>query len=343
MVSIDNSERGTAGVSVVVLNWNGKEDTLACLQSLTEVTYRSMRVVVVDNGSSDGSEAAFRASFPDVPVIQSGANLGYAAGNNVGIAYCLKHFDDEFVLLLNNDTVVDPGFLDELVSAAARRLDAGIFGPKIMFRSRPNVIWFAGGVWDAPAARFVHIGEGAQEASAGGATVEVDFITGCAMLVRRRLLERIGLLDDRFFLTFEDCDLCLRARDAGSHCVYVPAAKIWHAVSASFGAIRSPLGDYFFARNRLLFAELHLDLRERLKLYSIALSELAFPPLMWDVNHATATLKRVYWIVRQQGASAFAHYSDVFYRARLAGVRDYFYRRFGNCDDPTRRLLEGSR
>ena len=328
------------GVSIIVLNWNGGSETIDCLKSLRAVRYPNLHVIVVDNGSSDGSEERLRRDFAEWTILQAGSNLGYAGGNNLGIRYCLDRYDDEFVLVLNNDIVVDPDFVTALVETAIERPDAGIFGPKILYQTQPEVIWFAGGSWHANGATFLHIGQGSRDAQRFDEPAEVDYITGCAFFVRRSLLESIGLLEDRFFLTFEDCDFCVRAGRVGSKCIYVPAARIWHAVSISFGGRGAPLGHYFWGRNRLLFGERHLPLWRLMRLYAIALIEVALPPFMWDVNWDAPLAKRVVWILHNERYAAFQHYRDPRYRARVRGLRDYLLRRFGDCSPASRHFLK---
>ena len=146
-------------VDVIVLNWNGCNDTLACLISLARIDYENFRVVVVDNGSTDHSIESIRRIFPAVKIIENGANLGFASGNNRGIAEALLS-DVDYVLLLNNDTEVDPGILHALVAAAEKMLEAGIFGPKIYYHSHKDKLWYAGGYWDAHTLTFGERGAG---------------------------------------------------------------------------------------------------------------------------------------------------------------------------------------
>ena len=147
-------------VAVIVLNWNGREDTLECLRSIRSIAYSNFGVIVVDNGSTDGSVAAIRASQPSVEVIDTGENLGFAGGNNVGIRRALE-LGADYVLLLNNDTVVDPGLLRAFVAAAALHPEAGAFGAKIYFHSEPTRIWYAGARWEAGAGELRSRGLGA--------------------------------------------------------------------------------------------------------------------------------------------------------------------------------------
>ena len=254
-------------VFVVVLNWNGRDDTLACLESVDKITHPDFRVIVVDNGSADDSVDAIRATFPEVELIETGANLGFSGGNNVGIKRA-PQLGADYVLLLNNDTVVDPGLLDAFVAAARCFPDAGVFSAKIYFHAEPNRIWYAGARWSARATRFEQVGEGVLDDGISFSTIcETDYACGCAFFVPAARLREIGLLDDNFFLYFEETDWCYRAREAGYPSIFVPEAKLWHKVSVSFGGEGSPLALYFQTRNRLLWAKRHAALPRRFGVY----------------------------------------------------------------------------
>lgn len=239
-------------VTIIVLNWNGLNDTLDCLKSLGQLDYQNYEVVVVDNGSVDGSVSVIRERFPAVTIIENGENLGYAGGNNVGLRYAMAQGVD-YALLLNNDTVVDPAFLRILVGAAEADPAVGIAGPTIYYHERSNVIWSAGGAidWRQGSTRMVGLDE-PDEGQFGQVPRTVDFITGCAMLVRRAVLEQAGLLDERFFAYYEETEWCVRTSRAGFKVIHVPLAHIWHKISPAAQA-DSPLVHYYMTRNRLLF------------------------------------------------------------------------------------------
>ncbi|HIP87591.1 MAG TPA: glycosyltransferase family 2 protein, partial [Anaerolineales bacterium] len=188
MVKVEKWPRVTA----IVVNWNGLEDTIACLASLAEVDYPSLEVVVVDNGSTDGSPALLRQRFPRLALLETGENLGYAGGNNVGVRYVLERGAD-YVLLLNNDTEVAPGFLRRLVEVAEADPRVGVVGPTIYYYDRPDVVWSAGGAIDWRRGRAWMMGlDERDRGQFGTAPREVNFVTGCAMMVRRETVERAG-------------------------------------------------------------------------------------------------------------------------------------------------------
>lgn len=237
-------------VAVVVLNWNGWRDTPACLESVGALTYPRVATYLVDNGSSDGSAERCEAEFARVEVVRNKENLGFAGGNNVGIRRALSDGAD-YVLLLNNDTVVEPEMLSHLVAAGEQSARIGMVGPKIYYHSDRRRIWFAGGRITPPG-RIGHYGWDQIDRGQYDTPREVDFITGCALLIKRMVFERVGLLAPEFFLLFEETDFCVRARRQEYICWYDPRATLYHKVSASFGGF-SPDYYYYFSRNYLLF------------------------------------------------------------------------------------------
>jgi GT2 family glycosyltransferase len=324
-------------IAVIVLNWNGREDTLQCLDSVSRLKYSNFEVIVVDNGSADGSVAAIRESFPALFVIETGANLGYAEGNNVGIRAALERGAD-FILLLNNDTIVDSNLLTELAAGARLRPDAGIFGAKIYHYTERDRIWYAGVRWNRELLSFEVIIDESTYGEALGTIPDTDYACGCALFVRREVLAKVGLLDPKFFLTYEETDFCYRAREHGYCVVYVPRAMVWHKISASFGGHESPLVKYFMARNYLLWTERHLAAEELRAARSRVLSELRrklippWPPrVMLRPKAFVRTAKQFYWDLRYLWADPSA-------RAVFWGALHYLIRRFGAAPDFVQRL-----
>lgn len=239
-------------VSIIVLNYNGCEDTLACLRSLEHLTYPNFTVIVVDNHSSDGSVEAVRAAHPNVKLIETGANLGFTGGNNVGIRYALQHGAD-YVMLLNNDTVSAPDMLDVMIEVMEAAPDIGVTGPMIYYYSAPDIIWSAGGAIDWARGTTDMIGLNEEDKAQFGLSPRpVDFVTGCCLLARRETWERAGLLDEKFFMYYEETEWCVRAGRAGFRIVHVPMAMLWHKISIESRA-SSPRAHYYMTRNRLLF------------------------------------------------------------------------------------------
>jgi len=221
-------------VAIIVVNWNRCDDTLLCLESLGKISYPNYSVILVDNGSTDGSADAVRQRFPAAQVVALPDNMRFAGGNNVGLRIALERCDN-FALLLNNDTTVEADFLDHLVAAAQRDERFGLIGPKILYADRPKVIWFAGGVLK-PAWGYVrHFGLRQMDDGRFDQSREVSFLTGCCLLIRREVLANVGPLDEGFYLYSEDADYSLRAARAGYKLHYEPKSIIYHKVSASTG------------------------------------------------------------------------------------------------------------
>lgn len=221
-------------VYIIVLTWNGKKDTLECLHSLKKVTYDNFRILVVDNASSDGTKVETEKLFPDTEYILNQTNLRFAGGNNVGIDYALDKGAD-YILLLNNDTTVAENFLDELVDTLTRSSNIGVVGPKMYYHSGPNHIWYAGGKIEWWKGWISHIGVREIDNGQYDQKQETDFVSGCCILVKREVIEKIGKLDTAYYIYGEDVDWCIRASRAGFKIIYQPDAKIWHKLSVSTG------------------------------------------------------------------------------------------------------------
>jgi GT2 family glycosyltransferase len=248
---------GDPRVFIIVLNWNGFEVTRDCLESLAKIDYPAFSVVLVDNGSTDGSVDRLLQLFPWITAIRNEANLGFTGGNNIGMRFALEKRPD-YILLLNNDTIVSGEFLTHLVRAGEEDDRIGILNPKIYYESPPDTIWYGGGTFSLWRGLARHLHMGKRDSPGLDAAREVNFVTGCALLIKLRVLESIGLLDERFVLAFEDADLSIRARDAGFKAAYVPESKIWHRVSHTF---KNNLGksrrDFYNVRNSILIERKH--------------------------------------------------------------------------------------
>lgn len=226
-------------VSIVVLSYNGRSLTLDCIRSLLATTYHPQRIIVVDNASSDGSVSAIHEAFAqeiahgNIDVIVNSANLGFAAGNNIGIERAMRLGTDA-VLLLNNDTIVAPDLLERLVETLYSQPQAGIVGPMIYYFDPADRIWFAG--TEVLLYRGLSRHRGIRQKDTGQFSLsECDAVTGCAMFIRAEVIRTIGLLDTRYPLYSEDTDYCMRARQAGYRMYLQPSAKVWHKISAATG------------------------------------------------------------------------------------------------------------
>jgi GT2 family glycosyltransferase len=277
-------------VFIVILNWNQRDDTLACLESLRKLDYDNYEVVIVDNGSTDGSQTAIISQFPDVKLLGQTANLGCAGGRNIGARYALGQGTD-YILFLDNDTVVAPDFLSRLIRVAESDDRIGILGPKIHFQHDPQRVWSAG-------VRInFHTGQSSaldpDQAKMGSSEIyEADYVAGCALLARRIVFERIGYFDEDYFIYFEETDWCVRAKKAGYHVVVVPDSLLWHKESRSLGGASSPGQIYYMTRNAFLFYSKNLQGRRRLQ--ALVINWLRE---MWTV--VAYTLKPRYRLLRR--------------------------------------------
>jgi hypothetical protein len=250
-------------VTLVVLNWRNAAGTNACLDSLKTVTTPGFKVIAVDNGSGDGSAEEIRRRHPDVTLLETGANLGYAGGNNVGVRHALDH-GAEYVGILNNDAVVDPNSLPPLLAAAQQAGPHAILTPMICETEAPDIIWALGGRidWRTATSHLLHHGECRADWQ-DRAPHEVEFAIGTALLAARQVWERVGLIDESFFLYYEETDWCMRARRLGIPSVAVPASCVWHEAGANAGRT-SPSITYYMTRNALWFLKRNLTGPRRL-------------------------------------------------------------------------------
>lgn len=243
-------------VYVLTLSWNRLEETLACLESMQHLQFANKRLLLVDNGSTDGTPQEVARRMPDVEIIPNRQNLGFAAGCNVGLRHALRHGADH-IFLLNNDTEVDPGALRRLADLTAP--DVGIVAPKIYYASEPHRIWSVGGNRHPLTLEKTGDARGEIDGVRWEKALERDYVAGCAVLLSRRLLSEVGLFDERFFMYYEDSDLCFRARDAGFRIILAPQAKVWHKVAISSGGADSPNERYWMARSSALFFAKHVE------------------------------------------------------------------------------------
>lgn len=247
-------------VSIVILNWNGLKDTIECLESLEKIDYSNYKIIVVDN-NSEGNDAGilekkyrnYKYNKNYINVIRSKKNLGFGGGNNMGIRTILEEGKSKYILLLNNDTVVEPNFLKELVKTAENNSRLGIVGGKILYYNKPNKIWYAGGKLDLLRGSGYHFFQGKINQSEISGEIDVTFITGCLMLIKKELFKKIGLLPEEYFLSVEDVDFCYNVISQGYKLKVNLNSKIYHKVSVSKGGENSVIDDYYVTRNRIYF------------------------------------------------------------------------------------------
>ena len=322
-------------IAIVILNWNGWRDTLACLASVAALTYRNYRAIVVDNGSEDDSLEYLRefdAPFAHT-LIEIGRNLGYAGGNNVGVQTALADGAD-FILILNNDTTVAPDLLERLTEAAQRNPDAGVFSARIMYFDEPGRVWFDGARWNSSTLRLEWPGQNAEEGDLVPFDHQTDYACGAALFFRAEVARQIGLLDESFFLVWEEVDWCFRARKAGWKNVVVPTAKVWHKIGVSFGDESSPLRTYFSTRNEMLWASRHAPLSVRCRLWAKNLRRLI--PVFAYAHAGPHRARYLWWALQDYGRAWLGRGQRLQYLAARRAILDYMRRHLGDCSDEVR-------
>jgi len=257
-------------VSIILLNYNGAEDTIACLQSLQKISYSNYNIVIVDNASPDGSmdkikdylqsqlldytvysspDEAMQSPKPQLKfmLLQTGHNGGYGYGNNIGIKYALQHGAD-YVLILNNDTVVDPGFLKPMVQMCEDDESIGIVSGKIYFYDRPEVIWFNGGRFHPCTGKVEHVNFN-EKNTGQNPPKENTFISGCMWLIPRKVFETVGLINEEYFMYVEDLEFCKRVLNAGYLLKFCEKSHIWHKDGAATKGEYSELSVFWRTKN----------------------------------------------------------------------------------------------
>ncbi len=242
-------------IATILVNWNNIKDTRECLHSLKAVTYPDHHLILVDNGSSDSSYEILKEEFPHVQHVRSETNLGFAGGNNLGIKIALEQGADA-VILLNNDTTVDHDFVASFAAFHEKERSA-ILGGKIYQYFQKDLIDHLGGYWDPHRLNFRLFGLNESNAQSHlDHPFELDYIVGCCMFIPKKVFEKIGYFDERFFLIWEESDFCTRAKKEGFKNIYVPDVKIYHKGSQSFSG-GSSHSSYYWYRNRILWIKKH--------------------------------------------------------------------------------------
>lgn len=259
-------------ITAIVLNFKVKKDALECIDSLKKSTY-PVKIILVDNNSEDGISSAVEGD-KEITFIQTGENLGYTGGNNIGIKKALSGGSD-YVFILNPDTIIDKDCIKNLIQALEGEEKAGIVGPKIYFEGG-KIIWHAGGILDKLNVIGMHIGLDEKDKGQYENIKKVDFISGAAIMIKKEVFEKIGLFDERYFLYYEDADICFRAKQSLFKILYVPKALVWHKNARSV-ELGSSLQDYYITRNRMLYASKFLSLRTKFALFREALKNLGNP------------------------------------------------------------------
>lgn len=265
-------------ISIIIVNYNSDLYTTACLKSLRKVSVENaqLKIIVVDNGST--TPYKLPVSFQEsVELVRSGANLGFTGGNNLGIHQAIEEYNSDFVVLLNNDTTVAPTALQHMVDEAVSNEACGMVCPKIYFTAgneyhskaytptnQGKVLWYAGGSIDWKNLLAFHRGVDEVDRDHIKSTSEIEFATGCCVLIKREVLEKVGLLDKRYFLYFEDVELSQKVTSFNYTLSYCDKAIVWHSNAGSSDGAGSATHQYYQTRNRLLFFWEYGGLRTKL-------------------------------------------------------------------------------
>lgn len=247
-------------ISIILLNYNNALDTLECIESIQKNDYSNYNVVIVDNKSTDQSLEYLRnrQNMYGYILLEADYNNGFSAGNNIGIRYALEH-GAEYVLLLNNDTLVEPDFLTKLMEFQSANEECAAAIGKIYYEFDRNILWYAGGTVNPVTTRTIHNNFGMKDTHSVEKPIQVSFATGCYLCIRRDTLESVGLLDEDYFLYDEDTDYSLRLSAKGKKIFYIPTSVIYHKVSASTGS-GSDLSQYYQVRNHFLLIKKNLKM-----------------------------------------------------------------------------------
>lgn len=245
-------------VAIIILNWNNWQDTIKCVTACQQLKWPKIRILLVDNHSTDNSVETIRHHFPDMELIETGVNLGFAGGNNIGIQRALD-LGADYIWLINNDAVPAPEALEPLVMSLLTTPAAACAASKIYYMDDPQRIWFAGGAWSKGRLRLRQ--QGAYQIDNGqfDKVRRIGSASGCSLLIPREMLQTVGMLDERYFLYWEDTDWSARAHKQGYQILFVPDSHVWHKVSATITP-RSELQYYYQTRNGFIFCREH-DIR----------------------------------------------------------------------------------
>lgn len=294
-------------VLIIILNWNNWKDTVECVESLGKISYPDYEIVIVDNGSTNDSERILKKRFPCHKFIQTGKNLGFAGGNNKGIKYALENGAD-YILILNNDTIVKEDFLEPLVELAESNEQVGICGPIIYSWNRKDQVLFAGAKINTKSGIINLIN--LRKMDNVPIKIASDYIEGSAMLVKRKVFNDIGLMDARYFIYWEETDFCTRAKMEGYSLYICPESAIWHKGGKAIGGWCTPFTTYYMIRNQLLYFS---------KLFKI---------------NNNIRLRVVSGLFRLVAASAFHRRKNIisFVVAYLFAIWDFYRGKFGESD-----------
>jgi len=310
-------------VDIVILNWNGIQDTRECLQSLRSLTYPNYRIRLVDNGSANSEADILEKEFPEADVIKLDTNTGFCLGNNIGMQMALGEGTD-FIMLLNNDTLVSSDLLEQLVNQFGKLKNTGALSPAILHYPEKEKVWFSIAKWETRwnrgEAQFRLSYDETYDQIKGKQPYETEFACGCCLFTSAELLRKAGLLDEKFFIFYDEADWCARIRHLGYISYIVPSAYIYHKVGSGTPSL---VATYLSVRNRLLFMSRHLSFGQKLRSWPCILKDLA-----WHWLNVLGFIPRKKQFLSKQTS-----------RAILRGWKDYYLRRFGKWNESTAKII----
>jgi len=310
-------------VQIVILNWNGLDDTLECLASVRNLTYPNLRVQVVDNASANNEAEIIEREFPEVNVLRQTENLGFCGGCNVGMKQTLAEGAD-FVMLLNNDTLLSPGLIETLVEGYENLENPGAVSPVILKYPETEKVWFSIARWEtrwsSGEAQFRLALDENYESLKSKKPYPTEFACGCCLFVSAGVIEKVGLFDERYFAFYDEAEWCVRMRKQGLPSYVIPSAFIYHKVG---GSTPSLVATYLLTRNRLLWASENLSLKQKIKSYPVMVKEF-----VWHLLNAKDFISESKRYIAKEQSIVF-----------LQGCKDYFLRRFGKWNSETEKVL----
>jgi GT2 family glycosyltransferase len=267
-------------VAVVVANWNGGDENAQCVASILAQGVAPADVVFVDNGSTDGSREAIERGFPGLTILRNPTNLGFGEASNQGARVALDH-GAEAVFFVNNDVELPAGSLAKLVDALLADRTLGVVGPRVLYKREPERVWCAGGMLTWRENLSTLLGHRDADGPAYRETKPVDYIPGCALLIRRDALEKIGLFDAQFFAYMEDVDLCVRASEAGFGVRLIGDVAVYHSASIATGGGYNPRRKYMMGVNSIWFLRRHAHAAQWMRFWIYDVLSL---PILWIVG-----------------------------------------------------------
>lgn len=313
----------TPSVHIVILNWNSYQDSADCLRSLGQLEYPSYKVWVVDNASANQEAQRLAEEFPWAGILPQSQNLGFCGGCNEGMKKALEE-KAELVMLLNNDTLVPPGLLSDLVNGYNDLAEPGAVSPLIMHYPEKEKIWFSEAIWSTDwrsgmAAFKLTNGRSVEELKRQG-PYKTEFACGCCLMVSAAIIRKVGLFDERYFAYFDEAEWCVRMKKAGFDAFVIPAAHMFHKVGATTPSL---VMTYLMYRNRSLWISGNLSLKRKLQ---------ALPAILKDLGWHGLNIVGLIPASKRTSDKAYS-------RAAWRGVTDFLMGRFGKWNKKTEKII----